>query len=313
MRARAAGEEPVILVGTPRSWFFEALAATLEDSEFRLLHAGDVDSVLRVLRDAIPDLVLLHDELAGGPLPDLCDRLRTEGLPSDIPLVAVAASTFDHSDLEIAALEAGAWIVLREPIDPVLLAARLRRVLEVSRRLREADAAEEALDESRGVYSRRGLMKVLSSIEALARRQGAPLSCAVLGPTHPGRGETLERQRNTTAEMCRIHVRRSDVCGWLGPGELVVVAYDTPVDGARELVLRLNAVASEQAEAAASESPVLSAGIAELFPAGEEETVTSPGSAARGERVENGILVAAREALERARQTGGGIERAAVA
>lgn len=305
----------VLLVGTPRGWFFDALAANLGDDEFLLRHEGDADAVVRAVRETTPDLVVVHDELPGATLPDLFRSLRDEGLPTDVPLVAVTSGSLGRSDPEVAALEAGAWIALREPIDPVLIAARLRRLIQVGRLVREGAAAvEEGTDEATtGVYSLGGLMRALASMEALAQRQGAPLTCAVVGPTHRGRGDVLARQRATTAEMCRRHVRRSDVCGWLGPGELVVIAYDTPVEGARKLVLRLNAIASKRAEVAEDDSPALSAGIAELFPQGDAKSGRSPDGEAREPRAEIGILAAAREALERAREAGGGIEQAAIA
>lgn len=309
---RAAGEGSVVLVATPRNWFFEALAANLDEVGFSLRQAGDAEALLEAVREDAPDLVLMHDELPGAPLPELCRRLRSEGLPPHVALVAVTSSSHGRPDPEAAILEAGAWSVLREPIDPLLIALRLERLLEVGRLVRAGRDAD-GVDATTGVYSLAGLLRALDSLEALADRQGAPLTCAVLGPTHRGEGEVLERQRASTAEMCRTHVRRSDVCGWLGPGELVVVAFDTPVEGARELVLRLNAIASERAQIEESSSPALSAGIAELFPHGEEGAGISPGREAPDQLEELGTLAAAREALERARRAGGGIERAAVA
>ncbi len=309
---RAAGEGSVVLVATPRNWFFEALAANLDGVGFSLRQAGNAKALIEAIHEDVPDLVLMHDELPGAPIAELCRRLRSEGLPPHVPLVAVTSSSHGRPDPEAAILEAGAWSVLREPIDPLLIALRLERLLEVGRLIRAGRDAD-GVDDATGVYSLAGLLRALDSLEALADRQGAPLTCAVLGPTHRGEGEVLERQRANTAEMCRTHVRRSDVCGWLGPGELVVVAFDTPVEGARELVLRLNAIASERAQIEESSSPALSAGIAELFPHGEEGTGISPGPEAPDQLEELGTLAAAREALERARRAGGGIERAAVA
>ncbi|MDX1578648.1 MAG: response regulator [Gemmatimonadota bacterium] len=300
------------VVATERGWFFDALAAHLEAGEFALRHVADADALVGAIREDTPDLVLVHDRLGGSELGETCRLLRSEGMPAHVAVVAVSSGGHPGSGPEIEALEAGAWAVLREPIEPALVGPRLRRLVHVGRLVREggASSVESA---GPGVYSFDELVRTLSSLEALADRQGARLTCAVLGPTHRGEGKTLERQRASTAEVCRAHVRRSDVCGWLGPGELVVVAFDTPVEGTRELVLRLNAIAAERAEVVAEGTPTLSAGIAEIFPGAKDEPEISSGPQAPERLAELGILAAAREALERARKAGGGIELAAVA
>lgn len=302
-----------VLVATEQGWFFDALAAHLKAGEFALRHVADAESLIEAVRRENPDLVLVHDRLQGSGLGETCRRLWAEGLPAHVAVVAVSSGAHEgSSDSEIDALESGAWAVLREPIEPALVGPRLRRLLNVSRLVREGGASpgESA---GAGVHSFDELVRTLSSLEALADRQGARLTCAVLGPTHRSEGKTLERQRASTAEVCRAHVRRSDVCGWMGPGELVVVAFDTPVEGARELVLRLNAIASDRAEIDTEGTPTLSAGIAEIFPGSEDDLENSSGPQAPERLSELGILAAAREALERARKAGGGIELAAVA
>lgn len=304
-----------LLLGTGREWFASALEAVLHSEGFSVVRAGSVEELLDRARRDDPELVMVDESLSEMELPEVCRQLRNGPLSAHVPLV-VYTETFSGDGAHAAALDAGAWEILNEPIRARVLVSALRRLLALSHQVR-ARAAEPSpmWDEETGLFTESGLERVLPALQALASRQEVGMTCVVVGPTRVGQGEVLERQRLATADLCALNVRASDVCGWLGEGELAIIAFDTPAEGATTLAERLNQVAAGRAEIR-KESRTLSAGIVELF---HGEGGTS--EAIEGEREADGSrslvkiqhLEAARGALRQAREGGGGIRVAEVA
>lgn len=296
-----------LLLGTTREWFASALEAVLHSVGFTVVKAGGVDELLARTEEIRPDLVVVDESLPGVEIPVLCGRLVDGPLPTDVPLV-IYAETFSREGLHAEALDAGAWEILNEPIRARVLVSALQRLLELSRRMAaEPTNGPPLWDEETGLFTESGLERVLPSLQALASRNDLRMSCVVLGPTQLGRGQVLERQRHATADLCAVNVRASDVCGWLGEGELAIIAFGTPAEGAAKLAERLNQVAAGRAEVSA-ESRTLSAGIVELLTGdrgAEERRREDVSERRRAARIRH--LEAARDALRRAREGGGGI------
>lgn len=305
-----------LLLGTSREWFASALEAVLHSEGFSVVRAGSVEELLDRARRDGPELVMVDESLSEvEELPEVCRRLREGPLSAHVPLV-VYTETFSGDGTHAGALDAGAWEILNEPIRARVLVSALRRLLDLSHRVRAREGEPSPLwDEETGLFTETGLERVLPALQALASRQDVGMSCVVVGPTRVGQGEVLERQRLATADLCALNVRASDVCGWLGEGELAIIAFDTPAEGATTLAERLNQVAAGRAEVR-KESRTLSAGIVELL-AGDDGNSEAP----EGEREREGNrrsvkirdLEAARGALRRAREGGGGIRVAEVA
>lgn len=312
-RSGDAGAVTKLLLGTTREWFASALEAVLHSAGFSVVRGGSADEMVDLTDTEAPDLVIVDESLPDNDVPALCRRLVEGPLGPSVPLV-VYTESYSGEGIHAEALEAGAWEIVSEPIRARVLVAALNRLLDLGRRM-AASAAETPLwDEETGLFTSVGLERVLPSLQALAERKGVRMSCVVLGPTQLGRGEVLRRQRVATADLCSVNVRASDVCGWLGTGELAIIAFDTPADGATSLAERLNEVASGRAEVKA-DSRTLSAGIVEMN--GSVEGAGRGHESERGEAapaaVPLGGLRAARDALLRAREHGGGIRVADVA
>lgn len=307
-----------LLLGTSREWFASALEAVLHSEGFSVMRAGSVEDLLdRAGRDG-PELVMVDESLSEVELPEVCRRLREGPLATHVPLV-VYTETFSGDGTHAEALDAGAWEILNEPIRARVLVSALRRLLDLSHRVQAREGEPSPLwDEETGLFTETGLEHVLPALQAIASRQDVGMSCVVVGPTRVGQGEVLERQRLATADLCTLNVRASDVCGWLGEGELAIIAFDTPAEGATTLAERLNQVATGGAEVR-KESRTLSAGIVELLGGGNGNPAASEGEReAEGSRrwswsVKIQHLEAARGALRRAREGGGGIRVAEVA
>jgi CheY-like chemotaxis protein len=304
------GARPIrILLATSRDWLASALRAVLEPQGFEFEQADSGRRALRRAAHHAPDAVIVDEGLPDVTAPELCRQLTERGLRSSTPLLVYTPSCWHESE-QVRAMQAGAWDVIREPIRSGLLVAKLKRLLQI-KGLIELSEGTGALDSETGVFSLEGLVELLPGLASIAQRADAAMSCAVLGPTEPATSlDQLEQQRQSTALLCRANTRASDLCAWIGPADLVLVAYDADVRGASEVVRRLSALAE-----GSSERDSLSAGVVDFSPshAGEADgrlasPASSPAGAISSQRIASLLrLVAAQEALHEARGSGGGI------
>lgn len=300
------------LIATRRSWLVPSLSDVLSSLDLEVVQTRSAEETLARADSETPRLVLVdHDVVREDGAAELCRRLARERLPASVPLILYTSSTFARSDVRARALDAGAWSVLSEPLEAEPLLALVRRMLRLSELLTEARSQDSLVDPETGLLTLSGLRQVLPSLGALAVRNQAPVSVVVLSPTRSG--ESLNDVRRRTAELCSPNVRSADVCAWVNGDQLAVVAYDTPAEGARQLVRRLNATAEERESA--DESEALSAGIVELRPREGLEEAVDASRRARPGREEVSLpefrnlfsLSIAQEALDRARESGGGV------
>jgi CheY-like chemotaxis protein len=292
-----------LLVGTARDWYGSALRTLLEPEDFVIEVVAEEPALIRAASEWRPSLVLLDYELEAAETTRLCRELYREALPWSVPLVVSVAGALEEG-LKADVFESGAWLVLSEPLFFGSLLAQLRKLAEVGF-VAETGAARRAAGESDlPVYAE--ARRSFGMLASLAERRGDPLTCVVAGPTTPGLGATLERQKRTTAQLCARTLRASDACAWsdADDGDVVILAYGASAEGARVLVERLNRAASGRAELT-EEPRVLSAGIREILPVGDAVPSTGTGSAAK--RLQSEELAAAHSALQLVRQAGGGV------
>lgn len=307
----AAGIPPdrgVLLVGTAKEWFKSALEAVLEPEGFTILWARDGGEVRRAVEDESPDLVLLDESLPSTEAPALCRSLLAGPLPPSVPLVLYSSDmTTEH--LQAQALDAGVWEVFREPVRAEFLVSAIRRLLGISRLVRDFRRDQPAAWET-GLLTRSGLLELVPMVSALADREGAPLSCAAVGPTERASGDEADRQREVTARLCSRYVRRADLCGWIDEGDVAIVAYGTTPEDAAVMARRLDALSAELGEEGPSG---FSAGIVSFAPGtgGGDRGHNGGGEQAtdEGDRpAADSVLEAAHAALGDARRKGGGIQ-----
>lgn len=299
-----------VLLGTAEDWFASALRAMLEPEGFVIVRATSSDEILSHVSETVPDLVILDDRLPPLEAPELMRRLLGGSLASHVPvLYHVSHSSSGGQGVEM--LQAGAWGLLEEPIRPAPLVAQLERFLGIGRSVAGASKEERLVDPETDMSTLSGLSRLLPAVADLARRRDVPLSYVAIGPTEPGAGEALQRQRRSVAELCRRHLRRSDFVGWLHDGsDFAVVAFGTSRSGAEVLARRLRDVSEERSNGEGA-GHVLSAGILEAEPRGEGAADRDGGRGPSPEtetRIESlHALAEARTALREARDAGGGI------
>jgi GGDEF domain-containing protein len=144
----------------------------------------------------------------------------------------------------LAALRAGAWECLSEPLDAEETLAILDAL--VAAKLDADYARSEGLtDNATGLYNGRGVTRRAKELASHAARTKAPLACVVLAPelsaedSTRASGGTPSSVESQIASCLRSFGRRADAIGRLGLGAFAVVAQDTNAGQARQLANRL--------------------------------------------------------------------------
>lgn len=315
--SRTGSEETRILLASARNWLASSMRAVLEPEGYGLCQAESVSAALREAESRSPGVVIIDEELPDGSVPELCSALLERCVPRSVPILAYSAAFWDEA-AETAAMRAGAWDVIREPIRSRPLVEKLRR-LTLIRRLIEAAEEDAIAGDATGSLTLGGLLRVLGILGSLANRQGVKIGCAVLGPTRPASDrELLAGQRSSTAELVVEHTRGSDVCAWVGDADLALFAYGTTADGVRSILRRLRQVGADDTPGARrpeTASEHLSAGVIELDPevfrVGGSPGVDGSAERSPGDRVASLVQIAeAQIALGSAREAGGGVRTA---
>ena len=130
---------PTILVVEDEAAIRELLKVNLEDAVYEVREAADAEAATRMLREALPDLVLLDWMLPGQSGLALAKALRADVRTRDLPIIMVTARS-DEAD-RVAGLEAWVDDYVTKPFSPRELKARIKAVL----RRRAPEAAQEVL------------------------------------------------------------------------------------------------------------------------------------------------------------------------
>jgi two-component system, OmpR family, phosphate regulon response regulator PhoB len=118
----------------------ELIAANLQHAGHRVLRAYDAEEAIRLVRETLPDIVLLDWMLPGMSGIQFARRLRSEERTRDLPIIMLTARSEEHD--KIAGLDAGADDYLTKPFSPRELLARIKAVL----RRRAPQMTEDTVD-----------------------------------------------------------------------------------------------------------------------------------------------------------------------
>lgn len=105
----------------------ELIAANLMRAGHHVVRASDAETAQRIVRDALPDLVLLDWMLPGTSGLNLAKRWRGQQRTKDLPVIMLTARA-EETD-KVAGLDAGADDYLTKPFSTQELMARVRAVL----------------------------------------------------------------------------------------------------------------------------------------------------------------------------------------
>ncbi|WP_369793200.1 phosphate regulon transcriptional regulator PhoB [Pseudogulbenkiania sp. MAI-1] len=105
----------------------ELIAFNLTQAGHHVLRASTAEAALTLVKNALPDLVLLDWMLPGGSGIDIAKRLRADERTRHVPIIMLTARS-DEQD-KIAGLETGADDYITKPFSPRELLARIKAVL----------------------------------------------------------------------------------------------------------------------------------------------------------------------------------------
>jgi two-component system phosphate regulon response regulator PhoB len=130
---------PTILVVEDEPAIMELLQVNLVDAGYEVRAASDAETAQAMLRESLPDLVLLDWMLPGQSGLAFAKQLRTDARTKELPVIMVTART-DEAD-RVAGLEAWVDDYVTKPFSTRELKARIKSVL----RRRAPEAAQERL------------------------------------------------------------------------------------------------------------------------------------------------------------------------
>jgi DNA-binding response OmpR family regulator len=129
----------------------EVIRYNLEREGFRILETEDGEEGLDLLREQLPDLVLLDIMLPGLDGIEICRSIKYDPHTRNIPVIMVTARG-DESDI-VLGLGVGADDYIIKPFRPRELVARVRAVLRRGK-LREQSEASERIVRERLIIDR---------------------------------------------------------------------------------------------------------------------------------------------------------------
>ena len=105
----------------------ELLAANLARAGHHVVRASDAETAQRIVREALPDLVLLDWMLPGASGIEFARRLRADERTREIPIIMLTARGEEQD--KVTGLEIGADDYVTKPFSPRELVARIKAVL----------------------------------------------------------------------------------------------------------------------------------------------------------------------------------------
>ncbi|MFO1311318.1 MAG: phosphate regulon transcriptional regulator PhoB [Burkholderiales bacterium] len=130
---------PTVLVVEDEPAILELLKVNLVDAGYEVREAGDAETASALLKESLPDLVLLDWMLPGQSGLAFAKQLRADPRTKELPVIMVTART-DEAD-RVAGLEAWVDDYVTKPFSPRELKARIKSVL----RRRAPESAQEPL------------------------------------------------------------------------------------------------------------------------------------------------------------------------
>ncbi len=235
---------PSVLVASEGEWFGRSLESVLELNGYAVTRVAGGAPALDAARDIRPDAVLLDDSHADLSAAAVCRALRDDpSFDHATPLIVTSASPSPHR-VRTEAYAAGAWDFCSQPLDVETFLLKLATFI---RARRELALAQSLVDPATGLYTPAGLEQWANKLGARATRKHEPLSCVAvmaadapttgLNPSHDGNADSEALAR--VADLCQAQSRRSDVVGYLGRSQFVILAPDTDAPGVQRLVTRL--------------------------------------------------------------------------
>ena len=229
---------PRVLVASEQRHTLRDLEGALGRQGFSVLRVFAGAQVLERAHSACPDVILLDATLADCASLDLSRQLRADRLIGASTPILLLVTTRPSRQEHLGALRAGVWELVRQPVDPGTLIAKLDAYIAVKAGTERAPD-RSLVDEVTGLYTRRGLARRAGELMVQALHHNTSIACVVVAPE--GRGEEQGGVNLLRVVARQLHgaARRSDAVGRVGMTEFAVVAPGANRLGARRLAQRL--------------------------------------------------------------------------
>lgn len=255
MRTKAPSAGPVVvLIASKQEWTTRSLESILAPRGYAVVKTYTRAQVLDRVEREQPDAIIIDEHLPDGNGHDLGQELRARKMITPSTPIFLSLSRPPTRRDRLAALRAGYWACIGDPLDAEELLAVLLAFVPAKH---DADQArtEGLVDEETGMYNVRGLTRRAQELAAHATRRHTALACVLFAPdaesAEDGDAAADPAQVRRIAAAIRSTARHSDAVGRLGPNAFAVVAPNTDDGQARQLALRLATVIQAEPDAGA--------------------------------------------------------------
>ena len=118
---------PTILVVEDEPSIQELIIINLKHADFKVVGASSVEEADQVIRNALPDLVILDWMLPGQSGVTLAKKIRANERTRELPIIMLTARA--HEEDKVQGLDAGADDYVTKPFSPKVLVSRVRALL----------------------------------------------------------------------------------------------------------------------------------------------------------------------------------------
>jgi diguanylate cyclase (GGDEF)-like protein len=181
-----------------------------------LRFATSGEDALRLVREAVPDLLLLDAELPGMSGFQILEELKADSALAEVPVILVTS----HSEpaFELAGFELGAADFIAKPVSAPLVVARVKTQLR-AKRIADELRRIATVDVLTGVANRRGFDDALKNEWRRARRAGDALALLMIDVDHFKAFN--DRYGHPAGDVCLRAVAQALMCVSLRPADLV--------------------------------------------------------------------------------------------
>ena len=233
-------DEKTILIVDDTVENLDILAEILQD--YDVIDAINGKMALEIVHEEKVDLILLDIMMPEMDGYEVCQRLKSDPVSKDIPIIFLTAKT-DEASIE-KAYDVGGGDYVTKPFLPKELLSRVKKELQIQQMMQELKRLA-ATDPLTRLYNRRHFDENTQPLYQLARREGKPLSLIMLDidkfkSINDNYGHYIGDQVIIhLAETIKQNQRKSDLSARFGGEEFVMLLPNTDLQGANVLAEKL--------------------------------------------------------------------------